>query len=239
MRFIKDNSKVGAQALAGKVVNFLKEGKKVLWLVPGGSNIPIAVEAMSMIRQALDDNEAHTNDKLLNLTVTLSDERYGHVGHKDSNWKQLEDAGFNFDGVNKMPVLIGRSLEGTVSAYKKGIIKAMKEAVASEGLVIGQFGIGADGHIAGILPHSLAATYLEADHTGKDSPLVCAYRSEPFIRITLTPVALNKVSAAYAFAFGSSKREAVGRLREQDLSIDEQPAQILKHIKESFFYTDI
>jgi len=36
-----------------------------------------------------------------------------------------------------------------------------------EGLIIGQFGIGADGHIAGILPHSRAAAYLEADHTGK------------------------------------------------------------------------
>jgi 6-phosphogluconolactonase/glucosamine-6-phosphate isomerase/deaminase len=236
MQFIKDNSKVGTQALAGKVVNSLKEGKKVLWLVPGGSNIPIAVEAMNMIRQALNDNETHTNNKLLNLTVTLSDERYGHVGHKDSNWKQLEDAGFNFDGVNKIPVLIGKSLEGTASAYKKGIIKAMNEVATSEGLIIGQFGIGADGHIAGILPHSRAAAYLEADHTGKDSPLICAYRSSPFIRITLTPVALNKVSIAYVFAFGDSKREAVERLRGQDLSIDEQPAQILKHLPEAYLY---
>lgn len=230
MQFIKDNSKVGAQALAGKVVNSLKEGKKVLWLVPGGSNIPIAVEAMDMIRKEMGDLS------LKYLTVTLSDERYGSVGHKDSNWKQLEDAGFNFDGVNKIPVLIGKSLEGTVSAYKKGIIKAMNEVATSEGLIIGQFGIGADGHIAGILPHSRAAAYLEADHTGKDSPLVCAYRSPPFIRITLTPVALNKVSAAYIFAFGSSKREAVERLRGQDLSIAEQPAQILKHLPEAYLY---
>jgi 6-phosphogluconolactonase/glucosamine-6-phosphate isomerase/deaminase len=233
MQFIKDNPKAGTQALAGRVVSSLKEGAKVLWLVPGGSNIPIAVEAMNMIRKEMGDLP------LKYLYVTLTDERYGPVGHKYSNWKQLEDAGFNFTGINKIPVLIGKSLEGTVSAYKKGIIKAMNGTAASEGLIIGLFGMGADGHIAGILPNSPAAAYLEADHTGKDSPLVCAYRSSPFIRITLTPVALNKVSAAYIFAFGDSKREAVARLRGQDLSIGEQPAQILKHIKESFFYTDM
>ena len=225
-----DTPGTGIQMLVDRICAALKDGKKVLWLVSGGSNIPIAVEAMNMIRKEIGDLS------LKYLTVTLSDERYGHVGHKDSNWKQLEDAGFNFDGINKIPVLIGKSLEGTVSAYKKGIIKAMNEVATSEGLIIGQFGIGADGHIAGILPHSRAAAYLEADHTGKDSPLVCAYRSEPFIRITLTPVALNKVSAAYVFAFGSSKREAVERLRGQDLSIDEQPAQILKHLPEAHLY---
>jgi 6-phosphogluconolactonase/glucosamine-6-phosphate isomerase/deaminase len=233
MQFIRDNPKIGTQALVGRIVSSLKEGKKVLWLVPGGSNIPIAVEAMDMIRKEMGDLS------LKYLTVTLTDERYGPVGHKDSNWKQLEDAGFNFTGIDKMPVLIGKSIEETVSAYKKGIIKAMNEATTSEGLVIGQFGMGADGHIAGILPYSRATAYLEADHTGMDSPLVCAYRSSPFIRITLTPVALNKVSAAYVFAFGDSKREAVTRLRGEDLSIGEQPAQILKHIKESFFYTDM
>jgi len=53
----------------------------VLWLVPGGSNIPIAVEAMDMIRKEM------SGLSLKYLTITLSDERYGSVGHKDSNWK--------------------------------------------------------------------------------------------------------------------------------------------------------
>jgi 6-phosphogluconolactonase/glucosamine-6-phosphate isomerase/deaminase len=55
----------------------------------------------------------------------------------------------------------------------------------------------------------------------------------------LTPAALKKVSTAYVFAFGDSKKEALKSLRDQDLPIDKQPAQILKSLPEAYLYTDM
>ena len=45
-----------------------------------------------------------------NLVVALVDERYGPVGHPDSNWFKLEIAGFKIKGAKMIPILIGISL---------------------------------------------------------------------------------------------------------------------------------
>ena len=151
IRLINTNKpESGIKALADEMISVLKKGKRVLWLVSGGSNIPIAVRVMNMIRtnSLADEGLSESESTLSNLTVALTDERYGLVGHADSNWKQLEDAGFNFDGVNKITVLKGKPLEETVSDYEKNIRKATDETLADGGSIIGQFGIGTDGHIA-------------------------------------------------------------------------------------------
>lgn len=209
----------GIEALGNKIVSSLKEGKKVLWLIAGGSNVPIAVAVMNAVRALLSPND------LSRLTITLTDERYGPVGHADSNWKQLTDTGFSFEGTNAIPVLTGDSLQETVKKWGKHVEKAM----AGSEFTIAQFGMGADGHIAGISPHSPAVN---------DTSTAAGYESGSFTRVTLTIQALKKIDAAYAFVFGAPKREAVRRLQEEKLSFDEQPAQVLKSLKEAYFYTD-
>jgi len=67
---------------------------------------------------------------------------------------------------------------------------------------------------------------------------VSGYSAQDFVRITLTPVALKKVGVAYAFAFGASKKIALGSLISKDLPIVEQPSQILKSISEAFLCSD-
>jgi 6-phosphogluconolactonase/glucosamine-6-phosphate isomerase/deaminase len=221
---ISPDPAIGTQALADKLSSLLGAGKKVLWLIPGGSNIPISVEAVDIIRASVSD------DSLKNLTITLTDERYGPVGHEDSNWKQLIDAGMDFDsleksGVRNIPVLHGLPLADTVSTFSQAVQKAFD----SSEIVIGQCGMGADGHIAGILPGSPAV--------GEKAP-ACGYSSGTFTRITLTPLMLEKIDVVYAFVYGSSKKAAIERLRDSDIPIDEQPAQLLKAIPEAYVYTD-
>ena len=167
---------------------------------------------------------AAAND-LGRLTISLTDERYGLVGHKDSNWKQLADAGFDFSRTNHIPVLRDLPLDETVRLFGDSIGKALGE----NDLVIAQFGIGSDGHIAGILPDSLAIA---------DTDIACSYEAAPFTRITLTPAAFAKVSVAYAFVFGASKREAIERLRDRVLPLEIEPAQLLKGFTEAFVYSD-
>ncbi|MFA6295063.1 MAG: 6-phosphogluconolactonase [Candidatus Paceibacterota bacterium] len=238
----------GIKAFASQIGGLLCKDKKVLWLVPGGTNIPISVEVMKIVRKQV-------SEKLMNnLTVTLTDERFGPVGHKDSNWEQLMLAGFDFSGIQTLPVLKNLSLEETVNEFSKNIERAFSlpispisktdslpvgeviplensstsEIINGNDIVIGQFGIGPDGHIAGILPNSSAVKSLNTTFS---------YTAPPFTRITLTPKALLKISIAYAFVFGESKREAISNLQIKNLSIEEQPAQILKKLKEAYLYS--
>lgn len=161
-----------------------------------------------------------------NLTIML-DERYGPYGHRDSNMQQLQDAGFAPGKATVIPVLMPEnlSLEATAARYQAAAETAFKNA----DVIIAQLGIGPDGHVSGILPSSPAVTA-----TG----LVAGYRTEQFERITFTFDALKACTAAYAFAFGEGKRAQLETLRDEDLPLTEQPAQILKQIPESYVYNN-
>ena len=216
MQYISSNLQNAVADIQMRLISELQQ-KKVLWLVSGGSNVTPTIQIIKNIPESLTAN----------LTIMLADERYGEVGHKDSNWALLLDAGLAGNGAHILPVLHeGLNLEETSSAYNK----TAGEALASNDFILALLGIGSDGHIAGILPGSVATE-------GQDQ-LVIGYQSQPFQRITLTFEALRKVDADYSLCFGDSKKEALLALRDQDLSLDEQPAQILKQLPESYIYTD-
>lgn len=215
MQFIQaKNPNSGIEKLSHIIVENLKAGKKMLWLVPGGSNIPISVQIVDNVRKSIDEG------MLRNLTVSLTDERYGEVGHANSNWKQLSDVGFNFHGIANIPVLMGKSIEETTREYAENI----SAAINSADIVIAQFGIGADGHIAGILPDSPAC---EASGTAT------SYHTEEYDRITLTFEALKKIDIAFAFVFGTNKKEAMAKLRKWDNGLNLLPSAVLWHISQA------
>lgn len=208
--------KDGIQPLSHRLISELEAGKQVLWLVPGGSNIPLSVDVMNVIPDELTGR----------LIIMLTDERYGPVGHKDSNTVQLELAGFKPKASTILPVLHdGLSLTDTAARFA-GDFEAQSQAADC---IIGQFGMGADGHLAGMLPGSEAVT---------TDQLAFGYQTPTFTRITLTPPAIQRVEAAYVFAFGDEKHGALSNLENQQLSLSEQPAQILKQIPESYIYND-
>ncbi len=102
----------------------------------------------------------------------------------------------NKSGVQMIPVLDGSSLNDTVARFGYEVEKAVKSADD----IVGQFGIGSDGHIAGILPHSSAVS---------ETSSTCGYESGTFTRITLTPPILKQIDVAYSFVSGASKKAAV------------------------------
>lgn len=210
----------GVTDLSTDLVLNLKAGKKILWLICGGSNVSAGVEILNVLKRAAIPSE------LQNLTVSLTDERFGPVGHPDSNWKQIVDAGFDFNAVNSIPVLEAKSLEETVDSYSKNI----KVAMQTNDVTIGLFGMGADGHIAGVLPNTIGVESVEVG---------CGYVSEKFTRITLTLNTLKGIDSAYLFAFGGSKLEALDSLKNKDISLNEQPAQVLKDIRQAKVYSDL
>jgi 6-phosphogluconolactonase/glucosamine-6-phosphate isomerase/deaminase len=192
-------------------------GKKVLCLTSGGSNIGASVHIMETVPAELQ----HL------LTIMPADERYGEPGHKDSNWQQLLDSDFRPGNANLAPVLqAGLSFEATAERYNQMV----KQAVVDNQAVIAQLGIGEDGHIAGILPNSQAAN--------KTDDLAICYQSQPHRRLTLSFAGLRCITAAYAFAFGAPKAEAIQKLQTKELSLSEQPSQILKELPEAYLFSD-
>lgn len=208
--------KPGILALRHALIDALAAGRRVLWFVPGGSNIQAAVMVMSAIPENLSRQ----------LTITLSDERFGPAGHPDSNWQQLTAAGFNFKLADQLPVLSAQTeeLETARSRFETNLESAM----AGNDFLIAQLGIGPDGHIAGILPGSPAVT---------TNSLVAAYETPTYTRLTTTFKTLRQLNAAYVFAFGAEKAEALQNL-EQDLPLNVQPAQIIKDIAEAYVFND-
>lgn len=207
----------GIADLTQRLAKELSDGRRVLWLVSGGSNISASVQVAENISEELSQN----------LTIMLADERYGEVGHTDSNWGQLLKAGFNTGRATTYPVLqAGLSMEATLNRYNK----LANQAFAENDIIVAQLGVGNDGHIAGILPNS------EAAH--EDQQLVAAYESSPYKRLTLTFPALLKITASYTFAFGAPKREALQNLHDGALDLANQPSQILREIPEAYVYND-
>ncbi len=190
------------------------DGERILWSIPGGSSTPVVVAVSKQLQ----------GKELSNLTVTLSDERYGPVGHADSNWLQLNRAGFNLPGANLIPVLDGGSLRSTVKRFDKILTREIKNADYR----LGFLGIGPDSHIAGIKPGS-PATAAKA--------MAIGYGGDDYTRITMTFPAIKQMDTIVIYLAGEAKQPAIEALAK-DAPLDEVPSQILKKVKEAVIFND-
>jgi 6-phosphogluconolactonase/glucosamine-6-phosphate isomerase/deaminase len=220
MKFLREDSGSVVRAIAQAVCDGLADGKRVLWLVSGGSNLLLEKDIMDMVRN-------HAGDKLAGLAVLPIDERYGPTGHKDSNVQQLRNAGFDPGAATLVDVLVhDASFDQTVSFYTD----VAAAAFANAGVVIGQFGMGADGHIAGIKPGSPAAE--------PDESTVAGYEWDDYQRMTLMPAALRQVTVAFMSAYGEDKRKPLLHLQKNDQPFAELPAVLLYELPEVYVYND-
>ncbi len=220
MEFVKTkDSAKGIKVVSARLTKELKRNKRVLWLVCGGSGIAAEAQVLKALQK---------NGNTENLAIMLMDERFGPVSHADSNWQQLLDAGCDFTGMYAMPVMTKpeKPLRQTVADYAK----LTKVAIDAADVIIGQFGVGADGHTAGMLPNSPAVQ--------KTTAQVVGYESSPFVRITLTRQALKKVDVAYVFAFGAAKRGALKDLQANKKSFERLPSKIFWDLPEAYVYND-
>ncbi|MEO7364430.1 MAG: 6-phosphogluconolactonase, partial [Candidatus Saccharimonadales bacterium] len=131
MQFILSNDTLeGSQALLSRLLAELESGKRVLWIVSGGSNITASVTVMKQIPSRVQAG----------LTILLSDERYGPSGHPDSNFQQLLDSGLAVAGARLIPTLQdGLDLAATAAAYATTLQAEFSKAE----VIISQLGIGA------------------------------------------------------------------------------------------------
>jgi len=206
MRFVKLTSPAPAiDYIASTLRQHLEAGEHVLWLVSGGSVITLAVAVTRQLASAPVDH----------LTVSLADERPGPVGHADSNWQRLLNAGLNLPGARLHAVLAGAETAADTTTFANFLDH---ELTANE-FTLGLFGIGPDGHTAG-LPAQAAAV--------SDQP-AAYYEAGDFKRLSMTPASIARLSEAVVYMSGEAKRPAFERF-ESDLPYAQQSAQALKAV---------
>jgi 6-phosphogluconolactonase/glucosamine-6-phosphate isomerase/deaminase len=217
MKYSYDSNPVQAAAnhIAGQIIDRLAKNERVVWFLSGGSGTRVVLEVARLI----------SNHDLHNLSVTLTDERYGPLGHPNENWQQLLDNGFNLPGATLYRPLIGEDPLTTTTHFSAWVSQHMADAHYS----IGLFGIGADGHTAGIKPQSSAITANAwADY----------FIGDDFERITITPLPIGQLNEAVIQASGADKLPVLKSLLTESVAIAIQPAQILKQIPVVTLYTD-
>ena len=208
MKFIRAE---GAQELISYCVDtllsHLKNDEKVLFLLPGGSNIASGVSIIRSVPQEYN----HL------LTLGLTDERYGPIGHMDSNQQQYKDAGLDLTIYDYLPMLFDLPADQTINKVAVSYQQAFKNC----SYTLAFMGMGADGHIAGVLPGSIGAS---------TDNFAANYQASDHNRLTLSLVALKQLDEAVLGVFGN-KQEALVKLHDQDISVNDQPAQVLKQIR--------
>lgn len=208
-----DSGQPVAEYLAKIISAKLNNDKKVLWLVTGGSTISVAVEASRLI-QGVDSD----------LYIALTDERPGTIGHADSNWLQLQKAGLAYTTREYYEILQNKSDKQEVIDYDAWL----GHMLSSADYKIGFFGIGPDGHTAGILPGgSLKSSLTNAGYWDDGQRQ----------RISITPEAIAKLDEVVIYLTGEAKQPLIDKLKvDQDpLSF---PAHYLKSAGELTVYND-
>lgn len=209
-------TKQAASALATSITSHLQYGKRVLWLLSGGSGIDIAIKTQELLSADLD---------LTNLYVSLTDERFGDLNHADENWSQLVAAGLKLPGAHLYRPLLGQDVITTTQLFNNWL----GEQFSAADYKIGVFGIGTDSHTAGIKPWSEPKDMQDYAYS---------FKAEDFERITISSLAIKRLDEAVIQASGDNKLDVIRQLLDGNYPVNIRPAQILKSVKLSSLYTD-
>jgi len=213
-----NNCQEAQDSAVSKLQNALEDSDHPLLLLSGGSSVKVAIQ---LLKNSLGLNR---------WTIGQVDERYGKVGHQFSNWKALLEAGLEPQRFRQViPILSdGLAIDKTAKVYEQ----QLRQALADSDKAVILLGVGADGHIAGMLPKERKE--FETNFQGKN--LVASFKGPDYERITITQSVLNSVDEIVAFSCGPGKAEAVKKL-DDDLPLHEHPAQLLKYSRNVNIFT--
>ncbi len=191
-----------------------QEKRKILLLLSGGANLKVAEEAKELINNDL-------------VTAYVLDERYSS-DPSVNNSIQLKNLGINVE------LMIPAENEG-VSEFAMRFDHEIRSWVDanSEGIVICTWGMGPDGHIAGISPMPNSRDQFEKIFIQTDQYVV-GYSGNlvPPQRVTVTPNFItDKIDLVLGFVTGDSKIEAWKKFQLPDIKENALPVKILNRAK--------
>lgn len=197
MHFIKTPVEKAIEQVSIQLRQHLEKNPRVLWLVSGGSCILPQTAILNSVMQA--------NGALADrLKILLIDERYGPIGHTESNYTALMNANFNMHHIVWPNYLLhAASAEDATAQYAQFFAEYSQQAY-----VFSTLGIGDDGHIAGILPNSPA--------TDPHANTIVSYMTPKYERITLSLDAIKRINSVAVFAYGPTKETILRKLHAEE-----------------------
>lgn len=182
-----------------------------LVLLSGGSSAVVGAGALSKLDPA----------KYHNITVMLADERFVQYNSADSNAYLLKSLKIT-DYCSKFIETLDKN-NSDANDVTETFRQNLTRLVAQANSVIAVFGIGADNHIAGILPNTVAAT--------SSDEFALYYETPKFKRITISPNVFSKIDTAFLYAEGAEKEAAIMALDVDHDSVT-YPSQLIKQSKQ-------
>ena len=203
-----------------------EQDKEILLLLAGGSAFAV-YDAISP--QWLSDH----------LTLAMTDDRFSHeMDVNNSHILQATD--FYNECVNADAFYIPTEVwdeeepEQLAERFERGL--KQWRADFPKGVVIAVFGMGEDGHTAGMIPGSAKLF----ENTEKWVVGYTTPNNEYHERVTITMSFIKQnVDHAVAFISGEKKRPALDRLLAKDGDLDKTSARILRELKDVQIFTDI
>lgn len=211
---------------------FEKKGRRTLVLLSGGSSLKV-----------LD----YVSDNYLSSHVTISvlDERFT-ADESVSNFSLFMKTSFYEDARNAGCKFIDTRVKSndTSDDLERRLDKALAkwDEGNPEGLILATIGIGSDGHVAGIVPHTGSKSDFEELFNSKKR-WVAAYdtgvKGESSSRVTTTLPFLRQIDSAVVYVVGEDKQNALERVVAEEGSLYETPARVLRRIENVQIFTDI
>ncbi len=179
------------------------------------------------------------------LTIGMTDERFSR-DEAVNNFEQFTQTIFYAEakqhGVHFLDSSVGEkeSLENFGTRFEQNISDWIEQN--TNGTIVATFGIGEDGHTAGIMPFPENPSRF--DELFEKNPISVAYnameKNQYSLRTTVTlDFVRRRVQSAVVFASGEGKRTALEKVMHKEGTLAETPARIVREIKNLNLYTDI
>lgn len=190
---------------------FESEGNIIL-LLAGGS-------CLNAVRHAVKKLDGPV---LSRIHLAQIDERVVPLDDPASNWRQIEESvGARLNQfASTLPMVPNvEEADDLAISYEMRLMSLLETADET----IGIYGIGDDGHIAGMLSTTNPGDFTQF----LDGRLVVGYKAHDYTRITTTAALLTKLSEVILLTCGPNKVKTVDKIN-QDLAPHNHPAQLLK-----------
>lgn len=210
--------------------------KKVLLLLSGGSLIHQLSEILGPLM--------NDTDIISRLEIGLVDERY-NVPEADRNSYNILQSNLIDQGKLEYHQVLEPSVDIIITGERYSTF--LRDKFDDDNyLVVAILGIGQDGHIAGILPHSKekAGLFYREDYVGYRVEQV-SDTDKPFReRVTLTFSGISKLDKIFVRATGGSKLPVLKELVNNGKKVDREqiaklPSILLTTLRDVTIYTDI
>jgi 6-phosphogluconolactonase/glucosamine-6-phosphate isomerase/deaminase len=203
----------------------------ILLMIAGGS----AQEIVSSIDPEL------LNDQ---LTVTVTDERYTD-DIVDNNFASLQGTSFYNNLISAgsycidTQIFSGENHNEHAVRFAKNLADWKRDF--PNGKIIALFGVGRDGHIAGIIPNILSNDEFDQKFNNPNIWAVDLIATDnPHVeRTSITFPFMKLIDFPLVYMVGSEKTDALAKITAKEGDLYTTPARVLNEMKEPIIFTDI